>query len=411
MEIKETTNSEDTSEELTWLKNLQRNSWEPEVIISGLTLAFIFAFPAQVYDFAVRLTQDYGLEFTGAYMVLIYLTMTVSVFKIFFITHLVLRFAWAGLLGLSYAFPKGVINENLFKSGQEYQYKNPQQMVLKLEKFCSMAFAFPMMIGIIFSGFTVYLSLLLFLYWFFDLKFFLIYIIFMASLLGFALFSAVSKRNRIKTWLFSTIFYTVQATYQSNLGKWAINIYMFFIMCLTIPLINSDIQGFFKYANAANLDGDDLEWENKSLYFEEKKDPNKRFPRALMPSDQVSGDMTTISLAHYEEDFKNLEKIIENSLTIPDSLGWKKIEKPQDLYRIYLDGKDVPVKDSDWRKVMVGSSGQKAYQFFLDTKELEKGVHEIRIEKLVIFNFFGFSDPEIRHKKNWAKFTFVKVTS
>ncbi|MCL6260809.1 hypothetical protein M3O96_17030 [Aquiflexum sp. TKW24L] len=47
MEINETTNSEDTSEELSWLKNLQRNSWEPDVII-----------PGQVYDFAVRLTQD-----------------------------------------------------------------------------------------------------------------------------------------------------------------------------------------------------------------------------------------------------------------------------------------------------------------------------------------------------------------
>lgn len=92
MEINETTKSEDNSEELTWLINLQRNSWEPEVIISGLSLAFIFAFPSQVYDFAVRLTQDYGLEFTGAYLVLIYLSMTVSVFKIFFISHLILRF-------------------------------------------------------------------------------------------------------------------------------------------------------------------------------------------------------------------------------------------------------------------------------------------------------------------------------
>lgn len=50
-----------------------------------------------------------------------------------------------------------------------------------------------MMIGIIFSGFTLYLGLLLLLYWFFDLNFFLIYLIFMASLLGFALFSSISK--------------------------------------------------------------------------------------------------------------------------------------------------------------------------------------------------------------------------
>jgi hypothetical protein len=31
-----------------WLDDLQKNSWEPEVIISGIALAFIFAFPAQL---------------------------------------------------------------------------------------------------------------------------------------------------------------------------------------------------------------------------------------------------------------------------------------------------------------------------------------------------------------------------
>lgn len=34
-------------EDLTWLENLHRNSWEPEVIISGITLAFIFIFPSK----------------------------------------------------------------------------------------------------------------------------------------------------------------------------------------------------------------------------------------------------------------------------------------------------------------------------------------------------------------------------
>jgi hypothetical protein len=31
--------------DLSWFKKLQKNSWNPEVIISGLTLAFILAFP------------------------------------------------------------------------------------------------------------------------------------------------------------------------------------------------------------------------------------------------------------------------------------------------------------------------------------------------------------------------------
>lgn len=337
--------------------------------------------------------------------------MTVSVFKVFFISHLILRFTGAGLLGLSYAFPKGVINENLFKSGREYQYKNPQQPVLKLERFCSMAFAFPMMIGIIFSGFTLYLGLLLLLYWFFDLNFFLIYLIFMPSLIGFALFSSIPKKNKLKTWLFSTTFYTVQATYQSNLGKWAISIYMFFILCVTVPFIRSDAQGFFNYANAANLNNDQLEWPENSMYFEDNKDPDKRFPRVLMPSEEIAGDYTTINIAYDEEDSKNFEKLKERVQNLPDSIDWHILEKYQDLYRIFLNDSLISDNKSIWRKITHGASGQRVYQFVFDIKNLKPGMHEIRVEKLTLNGALGFSEPEIKYRKNWAKFSFFNVTS
>jgi hypothetical protein len=411
VDINENSNSEGTSEELAWIKNLQRNSWEPEVIISGLSLAFIFAFPAQVYDFAVKLTQDYGMEFIGASIVMIYLTMIVSLFKIFFSVHLILRFTWAGLLGLSYAFPQGVINENLFKNSRDYQYKKPQEMVLKLERICSMAFAFPMMMGIIFFILTLYLCLLLLMYRIFDLNFFLIYLIFMASLIVFSLFSALSKKNKLKLWLNSSIFSTVQAVYQSNLGKWTIVIYTFVIMGLTVPLVWSDSKGVLNYSNSANLHNDQLEWPENSMYFEDKKDPEKRFPRVLMPSELISGDYTTISFAHYDEDSKNLEKIKELLSSVPDSLDWDSIDKLQDLYRIYLNDSLISNKSSVWRKISHGNMGQRANQFVFEVKNLEPGIHEIRIEKLVLLHPMGFVKPEIRHRKNWAKFSFIKITS
>jgi len=106
------------NEELSWLEQLQRNSWEPEVLISGIILAFLFAFPSRVYEFAAFLIQEVGVGSMLSWLVLIYLTAIISVFKIFFVVHLGLRFMWAGLLGLSYAFPKGVIQEKLFKSGR-----------------------------------------------------------------------------------------------------------------------------------------------------------------------------------------------------------------------------------------------------------------------------------------------------
>lgn len=166
--------------------------------------------------------------------------------------------------------------------------------------------------------------------------------------------------------------------------------------------------GIFNYANAANLDAEYLEWEDKSQYFEDKRDSNKRFPHALMPTDQVSGNMTTISLAHYEEDSKNLPIIMDLFPTIPDSLDWHAIEKPQDLYRIYLNENPVSDNNSKWQKVITGKSGQKAYQFMLDIEQLKPGIHEIRIEKIILFSALGFSEPEIKLKKIGQNFLFSK---
>ncbi len=58
-------------DDLTWLENLQRNSWEPEVIISGITLAFLFIFPSKVYEFAAYLFQDLGVGYLPSSLVLL----------------------------------------------------------------------------------------------------------------------------------------------------------------------------------------------------------------------------------------------------------------------------------------------------------------------------------------------------
>lgn len=72
--------TEKRQEELSWLENLQRNSWEPEVIISGITLAFLFAFPSQLFEFAAYLIQDLGTGFLPAILILVYSSTIISVF-------------------------------------------------------------------------------------------------------------------------------------------------------------------------------------------------------------------------------------------------------------------------------------------------------------------------------------------
>jgi len=274
--------SERKQEELTWLENLQRNSWEPEVIISGITLAFLFAFPSKIYTFSAMLVQEIGLHFLGAVLVLLYLSAIISVFKIFFVVHLVLRFIWAGLLGLSYAFLGGVIKEKLFKISRDFEYQKPSEMVLKMERICSMTFAYPISLVFTIMVFTSYLGILLFIYVSINISFFIIYIIFMISLLGFGLVMVLNKKSTFKRKYSHTIMSSVAVIYQSNIGKWFSVFYGFGIFVLSTPLIYNDVRDFSLFFNETNLLENELKWPTQELSYSEFHQGRPEVPQSIL---------------------------------------------------------------------------------------------------------------------------------
>lgn len=398
--------SDKKQDELTWLENLQRNSWEPEVIISGITLAFLFVFPTKIYEFCAYLNQDAGVGYLFSLLLVFYLTAIVSVFKIFFVVHICLRFIWTGLLGLSYAFPKGVINSNLFKVSQNYNYQEPSKMVLRLEKICSMTFAYPISLVITFLFITVYLGILIGVYVWLDLNFFVIYLVFMASLLILAGFMLSQSKSRFKKWYSESLVNSISAIYQSNLGKWFSIGYSFFIILLAFPVIMSDVKDFSLFGNERGLNDFEIEWPAKNHHYENHHDPEKRFPRAFIPTEEIEGDFLRIGIARYVDDHKVILDLNEKFQTSLDSLNWKSLENSADLHRVYID--DSLVHVDQWAKNRLAINGQKAYQAEIDISQLNKGLHEIRVEKLL--HLYGFLDekPELRLRKNWSKFSFIK---
>ncbi|WP_194778511.1 hypothetical protein [Pararhodonellum marinum] len=398
---------ENPQEDLGWLKHLQKNSWEPEVIMSGIILAFIFAFPSQVFDFSVRLMQDGGLNFLGAWLILIYLSSIINVFKIFLVAHLVLRFAWTGVLGLSYAFPHGVIKEKLFKISQNYEYAKPLDMVIRLEKVCSMSFAIPLMFAFAILPITLFLSLLLLIYKWFDLDFFTVYLIFLGSVLVLTFTMLLTKEAGWKKRFTKTIFGSIQAIYQSNLGKWATPLYVFFIFVVSIPLILADTKGFHMYSNTTNLSGDDLLWSDKSLYFESYLKDDQRFPRVLLSDDNTAQNEIRIFIAYYPLDEKTVRLLKSRYSVTLDTLGWHQVQEPIDLFRFYLNGSEVHV--AKWEKSKMPFTNQRVFEGYLDLKGVSAGIQDLRIEKLMVLEKFLFL-PEIpKLRENWAKFNFYKT--
>lgn len=404
--MKKEKDSERKQEELTWLESLQRNSWEPEIIISGITLAFLFAFPAKIYEFSAYLIQEIGIAYLLSSLVLFYLTSIVSVFKIFFVFHLFLRFVWAGLLGLSYAFPQGVIDEKLFKSAQGYRYQNPANMALKLERVCSMTFAYPVSLVISIFIFTLYLGLLLGLYFLLNLNLFVVTLILVFSLILTFAFIAGTKKNSFKRWYSESLLSSVSAVYQSNLGKWFTVLYSFLIIALATPVIISDITDFSMFRNEVNLRQLEVDWPAKYMYFETELEEGARFPRVFIPEEVVSDNYLLLGIARYEEDKSIIEDLKRSFKSATDSLSWGKVNESADLHRVYIDGKLIETEK--WSKHRLKNSGQKVYQSAIDIKNLKDGVHEIRVEKMMLVYAFIDNEAELQVLSNWAKFHFIK---
>ena len=105
-----------------WLISTQNKSWEPEIIISGITLTFLFILSNHIYNFFGMLTQDFGVFDAISKTLYIISIISLTSLKIILIVHLVLRGIWTGFVGLSYVLPNGVKYENLHKSQQSIEF-------------------------------------------------------------------------------------------------------------------------------------------------------------------------------------------------------------------------------------------------------------------------------------------------
>ncbi len=89
-----------------WLKHLQENSWEAEILISGGAIFSLFQLLDSVSLFIRYLKDIRGIE--GTNEIFIFLHLALNGLIIGFICHLILRSLWIALLCLRYAFPDGI---------------------------------------------------------------------------------------------------------------------------------------------------------------------------------------------------------------------------------------------------------------------------------------------------------------
>ncbi len=146
-----------------WLRDLQNESWQIEVVLSGLILFSLFQGfhfidyieSRFIFEFSILSVQGLGgiLKTANAWLI------------ICFVTHLLLRAVWVGMVGLSYSFPEGIIKENLkyrpvFKQFLS-QIPQTRERILQLERWASTMFAMAYMFFMSLLGALSFIMVLL----------------------------------------------------------------------------------------------------------------------------------------------------------------------------------------------------------------------------------------------------------
>lgn len=148
-----------------WLKRTQEASWEPEILISGISLLALFQLPeliTQAHIFVEDYTLasfQYGNVDDGFFTLLetaVYWLITCL------IIHLGLRSIWVSFVGLSYAFPDGISFNNLkitsYYKSKLLRIRSFEESVIRLEKISSMMYATAFMLVLATIGVSFYLT-------------------------------------------------------------------------------------------------------------------------------------------------------------------------------------------------------------------------------------------------------------
>lgn len=370
-----------------WLTKIQNNSWEPEIIISGFSIAFFFILPKYIYNFTAMLIQDFGADELLSYIIYSLMIFIISSLKVLFIGHLILRGLWTGLVGLSYVFPNGIRNERLEKELQGFTFKKPIDLVIDIEKICSLFFSFAFMIilnlikvmlfyFVLITGYIVFYKFNLNSAGMQVAQLSLIFLI-----LGFMIF----KAHRNKKWLEKTsnsISYNLIYTFSTNISKKRLFLVLLSFILITIPISYSSIASFkFAVEKERKTPKSELTMIDQNDYLD-KSNSNLRVQRAAVSSFQPENNLLELYISSYKEDETLIRDIQDNFKKFeqvnPD-VALDKLSRTG-LYQIFIDDELIEVKDWIMQKGVENS--QNFLTTDIDINNISSGIHNLKIKRV-----------------------------
>ena len=169
-------------EKPAWLSKLEAESWQAELLVSGIAIFGSLQLPGLVQRIVDFCLTNVSLEDMGlAYFVLMVLNLGVYMIIGGIMLHFILRAFWIGLVGFNSVFPGiNLENDNFYSKdylGRMAQLlpQDSNQFVRQLDNFCSTIFSFVLIGGLsffalMFDVVIIYLVKLIIQYFFPELS-------------------------------------------------------------------------------------------------------------------------------------------------------------------------------------------------------------------------------------------------
>ena len=153
-----------------WLRRLEKESWQAELLISGLALYGTLHLPKFVYWVADTLINVLPVDYyLAGYAISFLYLFGISILTTFFIIHFILRAYWIGLIGLNSVFPNGYKVEGGFYS-EIYSrlvakmLPTVRESIKEIDKLCSGLFSGAFVFILMYGMMSVTLGVLLVIY-------------------------------------------------------------------------------------------------------------------------------------------------------------------------------------------------------------------------------------------------------
>lgn len=163
--------TENKNKKPDWLTALESQSWQAELIASGLAIVGSLSLGPYINSFTDSILTLFGDSILGKLRyAMIYVYMAHTILVISFIGHLILRIVWAGFLGLSSVYPKGIniekksIYSKSFLNKLKLEFPDISAYSIKLDNSCSIIFSLLCSIVIFLLSFTLWICFYILFY-------------------------------------------------------------------------------------------------------------------------------------------------------------------------------------------------------------------------------------------------------